>query len=379
MKILIFRGKLKPNGISTSLINLLDRLDYEKHSVTLLLVKSRKYKDSGLFEKINPNVKIIVKETRPLGFLLEQLLRKTNFISLKSGLLKRYISADRKRLFNKEEYDCLIDFDGYNLYYSAMLLSMRGQHSIWLHNDMYPEYKTRSPWLFRNFKAYSEFDHIISCGKSVSRENIKNLSTKYDIPKGKFTYVPNIHEVSKILKGSEEKCILSLPDNAIKFITVGRCSIEKNHKALTEAFARLIKSGKEAILVILGNGPLFDEEKKLAEKLGVSDRVIMPGNVANPYPIMKKCDCFILPSLHEGRPMVIGEARVLGIPVIMSDFATADDCMIENGQIMTGHDADSLFSAMNAFMEGGKIADYVFDAEKENEESIRMFYEAIYD
>ena len=93
----------------------------------------------------------------------------------------------------------------------------------------------------------------------------------------------------------------------------------------------LWQKGK-TFIYILGDGPLKGKLSKLIRELGLDGRVILAGNVKNPFAVMKHCDCFVLPSLHEGQPMVIHEARAMHMPIILSDFDSVSGVSIENGQ-----------------------------------------------
>lgn len=46
-------------------------------------------------------------------------------------------------------------------------------------------------------------------------------------------------------------------------------------------------------------------------RLNLKDKVILTGNLINPFTLMKNCKCFILPSIYEGQPMVLLEARIV--------------------------------------------------------------------
>ena len=59
-----------------------------------------------------------------------------------------------------------------------------------------------------------------------------------------------------------------------------------------------------------------------AVSLGLSSQVTVAGQVDNPYAIMAECDCFVLSSDYEGQPMVILEARTLGLPVVTTAFSS---------------------------------------------------------
>lgn len=72
-------------------------------------------------------------------------------------------------------------------------------------------------------------------------------------------------------------------------------------------------------LILLGEGPLMEDTRKLAEELGVADRVHFLGNHKNIADYYQAMDYFVYPSRYEGMPGTIVEAQANGLPCLMSD------------------------------------------------------------
>ncbi len=161
------------------------------------------------------------------------------------------------------------------------------------------------------------------------------------------------------------------------FVTIGRLSPEKNHLALIEGFSRLLKEHSTCYLYIIGDGPLKSQVKRKIQDLQLENRVILTGNIDNPFSVMQYCDCFILPSLHEGQPMVVNEARVMKMPIIISDFSSSNGILIENGQLVIGTDTEEIYNGMKAFIEGNVPYPYDFDPVKYNREAYQEFLHTI--
>src|SRR5690606_32072667 len=87
------------------------------------------------------------------------------------------------------------------------------------------------------------------------------------------------------------------------FFTMGRLSPEKGHERLLRAFAEARKSYPRAMLYIAGEGPLAPQLVALRKELGLESSVELLGHISNPFPLLRRCDCFVLPSDHEGQPM----------------------------------------------------------------------------
>ena len=74
----------------------------------------------------------------------------------------------------------------------------------------------------------------------------------------------------------------------------------------------------------------------MIESLGVRERVVMVGLLENPSELLKYADCFLLPSLHEGQPVIIHEVRVVGLPIVLSRFSSHTGSIVPNGQYLIG-------------------------------------------
>jgi glycosyltransferase involved in cell wall biosynthesis len=99
---------------------------------------------------------------------------------------------------------------------------------------------------------------------------------------------------------------------------VGRFVPVKNHGFIVEFFARLVASGVDAHLVLVGDGPLAPGVKKQLEARGLSDRCTFAGSQSDVVPFFSAMDVFVLPSLWEGLPLVTLEAQAAGVPILAS-------------------------------------------------------------
>ena len=157
-------------------------------------------------------------------------------------------------------------------------------------------------------------------------------------------------------------------ENYINFVTIGRMSTEKNHLALIKAFAKLSKEYPHARLHIIVDGTIKQQKDKEIFDQNLTGKVILTGNISNPFAYMKRCQCFILPSLHEGQPIVLLEARTLQMPLIIGKFSSVSDSVMENGQLLIDTDEESIYQGMKEFMLGN-VPSYSFSPERYNEEA----------
>lgn len=99
---------------------------------------------------------------------------------------------------------------------------------------------------------------------------------------------------------------------------VGRFTQAKGFAVLIRALS-LVRKTAPARLILLGEGPDEQNLKGLISKLDLSNDVLMPGFVDNPYAYFRNSSIFVLSSLWEGLPTVLIEALACGARVISSD------------------------------------------------------------
>ena len=87
----------------------------------------------------------------------------------------------------------------------------------------------------------------------------------------------------------------------------------------------------EARLILLGAGT-FDKYRKLAEDLGISQKVCFAGMQREPYKYLKKGEVYLLTSQNEGFPNALVEGMSLGLAAVCVDCMTGPaEILLENG------------------------------------------------
>jgi glycosyltransferase involved in cell wall biosynthesis len=119
-----------------------------------------------------------------------------------------------------------------------------------------------------------------------------------------------------------------------RVLTVGSFKEAKNLPLLLKAFKRSLDS-VDAQLMILGDGDQRKQLEQLAQDLGVSDRVIMPGFQVDTSPFYLTADLFVLSSNREGLPTVLIEALSAGLPVVSTDCKSGPSEILLDGEFGT--------------------------------------------
>jgi glycosyltransferase involved in cell wall biosynthesis len=138
-----------------------------------------------------------------------------------------------------------------------------------------------------------------------------------------------------------------------RIIAIGNLKAEKNHKLLIDAFARL-RRGREARLMIVGEGALREELLELAEQLGVAEDVVLSGFVLDPQRLLTSADLFVLSSDYEGFGNVLIEAMHAGVPVVSTDCPSGPAEILQGGKygpLVPCNDPASLADAMKTALQ----------------------------
>ena len=96
---------------------------------------------------------------------------------------------------------------------------------------------------------------------------------------------------------------------------------QKRQDVLIEAFAIVLKTHPEMNLRLIGNGPDMDNARKLAESLGISEKVAIPGQMKDPITYMVDSKIYVLSSDFEGIPNALAEALAGGLPCVSTDVS----------------------------------------------------------
>ena len=245
----------------------------------------------------------------------------------KTGWLDKSVQAIRRvmqlaRLFIDNKPDKIISFmesANFPCILAAVLTKKRSRLVVSVHNDPahFPVfYRKLLPLLYR----------LPSKVVAVS-SGVANALLAMGVPQKKLGIIPNptsshAPTITTPLAQPNE-----MPHRYI--LGVGRLHQQKGFDRLIDAFSRI--KDRSFHLVLLGEGEERNRLTDQAERLGVSDRVYMPGAVKDVWPWYRHALCFVLSSRHEGWGNVLMEAMSQGCPVIAFDCKYGPSEIIEDG------------------------------------------------
>lgn len=362
--ILIYGGMLENNGITQSLVNLLDSADKERYRFWIAFNASFDKRNSASANnliKIKESAEVILipDQTRMLmsEYLAAGFFKKFNssVFNIFKNKLDHYASYEARRLFSDFSFDHYIDFTGYSYFWSLLASSINADKRIvYLHSDMYEEWKTKDGMsrLGAIFKGYENYDYLVSVSHACHEQNNRKLAA-FIQGKSKSVAVPNSFNGDRVIElaqhdlaeiSSSTSAFLKYNKKSTIFITISRLSPEKNLSTLLQAFKKIKEAQQDALLIIVGDGI---ERKKLEQEAGdlaLTDSVCFAGFMDNPYPLLLASDCLVFPSKYEGQGLVLLEALTLGKYCIATD-------MPASREILEGGYGDLVEPSVNAFSE----------------------------
>jgi len=124
---------------------------------------------------------------------------------------------------------------------------------------------------------------------------------------------------------------------------IGRLVFYKNLDVVISSFKEVIQKLPDAKLIVVGDGPMRSEWEKMVAESGLSQNVGFTGFISNDkkMELLSKSSALLIPSLHEGFPMVLLEAFAMSKPVLVADVKPYDEIVDEgvDGFTLPSHDS----------------------------------------
>ncbi len=399
--VLISAGSLRPNGVTSALVALLDAIDYRRFDVSVIFPSTR--------------VRSVVDQQRRLDSRVRQFARVGGMNGSKLSLARMRAGRGRprragraaeretqlwrdewRRLFGATTFDFALDFGGTSSFWAMLLLQAPdARRSIWLHDDIAQVWADqrllgarRARELRRICALYADYDRLVSPSPELAATNAASLHAFAD-PQS-FTSARSLIGGDRILADAAidleqlRAGDAPTPDWATDaesagrskiFASLGRLSEENDPQRLLRAFAAVHAIDQGSRLIVIGEGPLASVLAAEVSALGLTAAVWLAGYRTNPYRLLRRSDCLVFTGHRAREPRVILQARVLGMPIVTVPCGYGSDGPPE-GVLEVPADDAAVTDGMVAFL-AGKVGTSSVDWRRHDRDALASFYRAI--
>jgi glycosyltransferase involved in cell wall biosynthesis len=345
-KLLFIIPSLTGGGAERTLINLLQKLDYTKFEVDLLVV----LKEGVYLENVPNEVNcIFLYHNKMLVRTLAWLQKKIGF-----NYLLRKTTQNKVR----GQYDLGISFLDGN--FTDLLFFMKGlkKRFTWVHSS----YKTNRNFskFYENTKyvqklkeqRYGRLDGIYFVSNDAKEEFIEVFG---EYPKMEVIY--NFIDTKSVLIKAELETYLK--QNIFEFVALGSLLTVKGFDRLIRASKIVKEKGFNFKVSILGSGAEKNNLESLVKENNLKENIDFLGFVSNPYPLLKNADVFIMSSVSEALPTVLCEAMILGKATLVTNCSGCRE-IVANGQygLMAEQSDQSLAENMIKYLSDPNLVVY---------------------
>jgi glycosyltransferase involved in cell wall biosynthesis len=227
-----------------------------------------------------------------------------------------------------------------------------------------PRREMRGPFATWARLALRRADRALGCCDGVSRALVEHLR----LDPARVSTLRNLVDLAQIEERSREPLPIERRAGSFAIVHAARLSAQKNQALLLHAVSRLSRAGRPVELWMLGAGPEEARLRRLAERLGLAERVRWLGFQANPHPFFRAADCFALSSDHEGLPNAVIESMALGTPVVSTRCPYGPEELIEDGvtgRLVPVGDVEALAAALGGLADDAGLLERLGRAARE--------------
>jgi sugar transferase (PEP-CTERM/EpsH1 system associated) len=189
---------------------------------------------------------------------------------------------------------------------------------------------------------------------AVSRDLARWLVEDVGVPARKVRHIPNGVDAECFAprQADAARQVLGVPPGAAVIGTVGRLDPVKDHVGLIRAFAAAV-TGRNAVLLIVGEGPCRGRIEDTVRELGVDDRVRVLGERDDVPAVLNALDLFVLASLGEGMSNAVLEAMATGLPILATRVGGNSELVVDDvtGILVPRGSHEALVEAMRRYLD----------------------------
>lgn len=157
---------------------------------------------------------------------------------------------------------------------------------------------------------------------------------------------------------------ISFDPEYFNIVSIGRLDPVKRMSIIPTIANHLVNKGDKIRWLVIG--PKGGTDKEYAEltdgirKFNLGEHVLYLGMQSNPYPFIKNADLLVNTSISEACPYVINEAKILGTPIVCTDFGSAKE-FIDSGSTGLISPIDDMAETIHQYINNAEIRNHIKD------------------
>lgn len=336
-KIFIFSHAMEIGGAERSLIEMLNCFDYDNYEVDLFLLAH----SGDWLSEIPPQVNLLPEDKSYSALMcpIVTAVKNCQFPIVAGRLLGKYKSYRFSKKHNHNESVVSIEYS--HKYTKCFLpkISPSVEYDLAI-SYLTPHYitaekvnaKKKIAWIHTDYskldidreselKMWGNYDFIAS----ISDDCTKGFLSKFPELSNKIISIGNLLSNKTVFKKANEIFDIEYDrsnDNII-LLTIGRFSFAKRLDEVPKICKILKEKEINFKWYIIGYGGDENLIRAKISEYDVENEMIILGKRDNPYPYIKNCDIYVQPSRYEGKSVTVREAQMLGKPVIITNYPTA--------------------------------------------------------
>jgi glycosyltransferase involved in cell wall biosynthesis len=344
-KLLIAVYNLEIGGIERSLINMLENMDFQKVDVDLLI-----YHHTGeLIRAIPEQVNVLpqIEQYTTFRKSIKECFKEGHYSIGSIRVLCKLLTFFNTKLEKLEEGSGYIQMQLAQKYSMPFLPALPKEYDLaisyaWPHDIVANKVKAlkKIAWVHTDYTKleidngidlaiWNKFDYIAS----VSEDCLNSFVKQYPSLAKKTMVIENITSPEFIKSMARESEPNFVSEQDFNLISVGRLSYVKGFDLAIEALKILHDKGYKNIKwYVVGYGGYDSKLRELIAKNRLDDSFLLLGKKTNPYYYIESCDLYVQPSRYEGKAVTVTEAMILGKPILITEYPTA------NSQVINGID-----------------------------------------
>lgn len=203
---------------------------------------------------------------------------------------------------------------------------------------------------------WAETTNFRLCDRVVcnSRATLERLA-RIGISRKKLVWIPNGIAPEAFV---DENPVLPAVSGLIRVGVIARMNhAAKNQEGFLHAAARVASAHANTEFVLAGDGPLREGLEKLAQNLGVQNRVRFLGDRRDVPAVLASLDIAVMPSHSESLSNSLLEAMAAGKAVVATDVGGTAEVVHDHrtGLLVPNKDIEALAGAINVFIENSEL------------------------